>query len=136
MVTLELTYYACSPPLASSAIIGTMIKAGSPRITYLCVACRFTSKHLGRCPLCQVDMAGVYDFAPPRKTDDKGWKKIKLALAVAASTQPFCRCWTCRRPVKRSRLATMTLSQYKAWVRQTSTHRLEIIPKRSRWSLL
>lgn len=98
------------------------------RRTYICVACRFTSKFSGRCPHCRVDLRAMYDFRAPRKRDDKGWGKVKLALLVKDSGIEMCP-WECCTP-RRDDFNRLTLSQLKTRVRRRLAHKETRVPKR------
>lgn len=97
------------------------------RRTYICLSCRFTSKHAGQCPQCQGTLHGMYNLQPPRKGDDKGWKKIELMVLVANSGLQLCS-WTCCVPI-RDDINKLTLSQYKARILRRRTHRQDGVPQ-------
>lgn len=70
---------------------------------------------------------GMYNFQPPRKGDDKGWKKIELMHMVVNSGLQLCS-WTCCVPI-RDDFKRLTLSQYRARIRRRRTHRQGSVPK-------
>lgn len=99
------------------------------RRTYICILCRFTSKWPGSCPLCTEAFRGMYGFRPPRKHDDRGWKKVEITVTIQDSNIMMCT-WNCCVPLRREK-KELTLSQYKARVRSMRTHRQGDVPQYS-----
>jgi len=103
------------------------------RYTYICLADRFTSKYPGSCAHCADTLLGLYDFRPPRKHDDRGWKKIELMILEWNSGIQLCGCLVCvplGRPHKKGlRYERLTLSQYKASIRKRRLHHQGEVPK-------
>jgi len=97
------------------------------RYTYVCIPCRFTSKYSGRCPTCRGTLRAMYNFQPPRKRDDREWKKVELSVLVVNSNLQLCG-WTCCVPIS-SDFKWLTLSQYKARIRKRRTHRQGGVPR-------
>src|SRR5688572_26863331 len=97
------------------------------RYTYICLPCRFTSKYPGGCGHCGGTLLGLYNFSPPRKRDDRRWKKIELSLLVRDSNIQLC-VWSCCVPIMGDK-KELTLSQYKVRIRKQRTHRQGVVPK-------
>lgn len=105
------------------------------KLTYICITCRFTSKWSGSCPICTEALRGMYNFKPPRKHDDREWKKVELSFLVHNSNIQLC-IWSCCVPLSRPtgkgsgrRVKELTLSQYKARIKRQRTHRQGTVPK-------
>ena len=103
-----------------------------PRLKYVCVPCRLVLRYAERCPSCRSSLRSMYNFEAPRKRDDDGWKKIELAILVQESNIKLCT-WTCCVPIYRpgrgNKVKELTLSQYKARIRNMRTHRQEGVPQ-------
>jgi hypothetical protein len=111
------------------------MKMWTDRRTFICIPCRFTSKYAGLCPLCSDGLWALWNFEPPRKKDDRGWKKIELEILIQNSNIQLC-AWTCCVPLRRPRGRNifgndkeLTLSELKARIRKQQEHRKDVVPQ-------
>ena len=44
--------------------------------TYICVKCRFATKHGGSCPSCGEPTLYMGNWSPPKKNNRRAWKRI------------------------------------------------------------
>ena len=103
----------------------------SPRVKYICISCRVVLRwYVDHCPLCRGHLESMYNFQAPRKRDDRAWKKIEIQLTVQDSNIMMCT-WECCNPRRGPKFKDLTLSQYRARVRKSRTHRQGGVPKRS-----
>ena len=98
------------------------------RFTFICVPCRFVSKHNGLCPTCGGSLRWMNNFLAPQKRDDKGWRKVELSVIVSESTLDLCSGWCCN--VRWRSTTKMNLREYKAWVKKRLAHRKGAMPRR------
>lgn len=105
------------------------------RRTYICLTDRFTSKYPGQCPQCRATLLGMHDLDTPKKRDDRGWKKLELAILVFNSGIQLCS-WSCCVPIVRPhhkgngvRRTQLTLSQFKASIRKRREHHQGEVPR-------
>lgn len=103
-----------------------------PRVKHFCLSCRFVLREAQCCPMCRGPLHWAYDFKAPRKSDDRGWRKVEIELAVRDSNIMMCT-WMCCVPLKRDEPKRLTLSQLKARVRKKRTHRQDVVPQYSRF---
>lgn len=101
-----------------------------PRVKHVCIPCRLVLRYAERCPRCRGSLEWVYDFQAPRKSDDRGWKKIEIEALVRDSNIMMCT-WGCCVPHRGPKIKDLTLSQYKARVRKSRTHRQGGVPQYS-----